>query len=117
MTNSTDRHLRLCPQAATEADLFAALDLETHHATAAVHLGFCQIVLGMIGAEGIEHPCHLFLLAEEIGHRFRILAMLLHAQFQGLQAFEVQPGIEGTDAGTGVADEDLQILIQKFPVA
>ena len=46
-----------------ESRALAALDFKRHHAAAAIHLGLCQIVLRMVGPEGIEHPRHLLLLA------------------------------------------------------
>ena len=67
--------------------------------------------------EGIQHAGHIFLPAEEIRNAAGIFAMLFHAQYQGLQAFEMQPGVKGADGGAGVAQKDLQMIVQEILVA
>ena len=74
-------------------------------------------MLRVIRAEGIQHLGHFFLAGQEVRHRQRILAMLLHAQVQRLQALQMQPGIEGADRGAGGADEDLQMVVEEIFLA
>ena len=54
---------------------------------------------------------------QEVGHTRGILAMGAHAQVQRLQAFQVQPGVEGADRRAGVADEGLQVIVQEVLAA
>ena len=56
------------------------------------HLAFGQIVLGMVGAEGIEHAAYVLVPCKKPGDGLGIAAMLAHAQRQRLQALQKQPG-------------------------
>ena len=71
----------------------------------------------MIVTEGIEHAPDLGMTGQEVGDLGGAVAMGAHPQLQRLQAFQMQPGIEGAEAGAGVAQELLQIFVQEILVA
>src|SRR5205823_9335073 len=100
-----------------ERRLFSALDLERHHPTAAGHLCARKRRLRMILAEGVKHPYDARLVREKIGDHSGILAMRPHAQGEGLQTFEVHPCVEWTHRRTGVAQENLQMVLQEILAA
>ena len=50
--------------------------------------------------------CHLGMRGEELDHLLRVERVTLYAQRESLEALEKDPGVEGRDGCTGVAEDD-----------
>src|ERR1700752_4670959 len=71
----------------------------------------------MIVPEGVEHPPHVLFLAQKVRNLGGVPRVLPHPQVERLQALQMKPGVERADAGTGFAQENLQMILEEILLA
>lgn len=74
-----------------------------HRATLALEVLLSLGVLGVILETGVLDPGNLWVFLEVLSHLHRVLAVSLHAEGQGLDALEEDPGVIGGDGRAEVA--------------
>eukprot|EP00966_Prymnesium_polylepis_P259505 5994158-Prymnesium_polylepis.1 len=86
------------------AGLLAALDAHDHHRAAlALEVLLLQLVHLVALEAGVLDPLHLRVRLEELGHRERVRAVLLHPQRQRLDALQEYPRVVRRDRRAQVA--------------
>ena len=82
----------------------AALEAEAQDARGPpAHLALRQGVVRVVGQPGIAHPLDLGMALQELRQRQAVLAGAVHAQRQGFDALQRQPGVERRNGRAHVA--------------
>ena len=76
-----------------------------------------QFVSGMVGESGVVDAFHLGMLGQELGNLLRVGALRGHAEVEGVNAPQDQPGVERAHDPAKIA-EDVQVeMIDIIPGA
>ena len=94
-----------------EASRLVASNVAAHDATAQFHLALGEFVLRVARQPGIEHACNLRMGFENARDRLRGAALPFDPEFQRLQPFEQQPGVERRKRRAGVPIELTEIVL------
>ena len=104
------------PQPAEEGvgGLEAAGELDGEHAAEAAHLAGGQRVLWVGRQAGVVHPGHGRVVLQRLGEGLAVVVVPGHAQRQGAQAAQQQPGVERAERGAG-EQGDVPDPVQELP--
>src|SRR6266446_6579925 len=73
-----------------------------------------ELILRMARQARVDHAGHLRVGFEEMGDRLGGMALPLDPQFQGFEALQQEPGVEGAQRWAGVAVEQPEIVLDVF---
>src|SRR5215213_86467 len=92
--------------------LRAAPEGERDHPRKPAHLLFRQLVLGMVRQAWVVHGLDLGMVLQELGDGEGVLLVLAHANGEGLEAAEYDPGVERAWYGAGGVLVELDPLLE-----
>ena len=91
-----------------------ARNFKRHDTAAAVHLRAREFVLRMVVAERIKHARDLCCSARKSATAGALAQCAAHAQIKRLEALQMHPGVERAHRRPGVAQEDLQMILEEI---